>query len=796
VTSCPAHRRRYRRLARLPSVRFTGAAAVGTLAAAVASAAAAPAWALLAVVVVGGVATAAYLRVRRHHVAVEARLVRALLAAHRGCPGDVRVPGLDAEVRAVSGRAGVTRLEAGSWLDAVRALGYVTARDRGFQMELARRTAAGRLAEVWGRPALPADERYRRLGLAAAAERAEAALAQPERDLLAAYAAGVTAAWQHHGPPFECRFLSYRPKPWTPTDSLLVALYLLHALSWEEPAKRADAVIRRAFPPGVAEFLLPGGPATVPAGLAAHRTTGTPPGRVVALDQAAPGSNAWIAPGDTGPVLAADPHLALSLPNALYEVDLAWPDHRLRGLVAPGLPVVLSGSNSHLVWGVTNLTADVLDLVPVGAGDDELRTDVERIAVRGGGHRTVEVTRAGSMPLATHPLPDGKTAVRWIGHDPRSCDLRFQRIAQATDVAAAVAILDDAHGFPLTVLLADDAGHTAQLATGLLPRRPADGSAVQGYLTGPERPRVVDPAGGILVSANDAGLAEHPFRITHDPDPGHRARRIRQVLTSGAGHGAGHDVGHDVEAARALQHDTHAALYLPYQRIAVDALTGRDDSTAELLAAWDGRATAGSRAFAVLVATRAVLAERVLAPLLAECRRLDPAFTYPFRSVDRPLLAIVGSGDPALLPPDAEEAGWTAFVARCVATAQADLGAGRDELPVWGAVNRVGLDHPLSALVPWARRLLGIAPRPQPGALHTVRTCVPGFGAVARAVLTPGRGGVVAFDMPAGQSGHPLSPHFDDRHETWSAGPATVERPQRAGCAYALRPTIPGKDDR
>ncbi|MFL6122770.1 penicillin acylase family protein, partial [Actinophytocola sp.] len=722
-----------------------------------------------------------------------ARLARALLAAHRGCPGDVPVPGLDAEVAAVSGPGGVTRVEAGSWLDAVRALGYLTARDRGFQLELARRTAAGRLSEVWGRPALPVDERYRRLGLEAAAEAAAAALAPPERDLLAAYAAGVTAAWHHHGPPFECRFLSYRPKPWTPTDSLLVALYLLHALSWEEPAKRADAVIRRAFPPGIAEFLLPGGPATVPAGLAAHRTTATPPEGVVALDRAAPGSNAWIAPCGSGPVLAADPHLALSLPNALYEVDLAWPDHRLRGLVAPGLPVVLSGSNGYLVWGVTNLTADVLDLVPVGAGDghdtdSELRTDVERIAVRGGGHRTVEVTRAGTMPLATHPLPDGKTAIRWIGHDPRSCDLRFQRIAQAADVAAAVAVLDDAHGFPLTVLLADDAGHTAQLATGLLPRRPADGSAAQGYLTGPERPRVTDPAAGVLVSANDAGLPEHPFRITHDPDPGYRARRIRQVLASGTGHG--------VEAARALQHDTHAALYRPYQRIAVDALTGRDDTTAALLAAWDGRADAGSRAFAVLVATRAVLAERVLAPYLAECRRLDPAFTYPFRCADRPLLAIVGSGDPALLPPGEEDGGWGAFVARCVATAQAELRTGRGELPVWGAVNRVGLDHPLSALVPWAWRLLGIAPRPQPGALHTVRTCVPGFGAVARAVLTPGRHGVVAFDLPAGQSGHPLSPHFDDRHETWSAGPAAVERPQRAGCAFALRPATPGKDDR
>lgn len=767
MTSCPTHRLRYRRLARLPSVRIVGAAATGTLVAAVAGAALSPLWAPLAVVAAGSAATATYLCRHRHQVAVETRMARALLASGQRCPGDGTVPGLDAEVRVVSGP--VTRIEAGSWLDAVHAFGYVTARDRGFQLDLTRRTAGGRLSEVCGRTTLPADERYRPLGLEAAAQCAAKTLAPPERDLLTAYAAGVNAAWDRHGPPFECRFLSYRPRPWTESDSLLVALYLLHALSWEEAAKRADALIRRALPPDIATFFLPGGPETVPAGLADHRTTSTSAGVVV--DRAAAGSNCWIAPG---PVLAADPHLPLTLPNALYEIDLAWPDNRLRGLIAPGLPVVLTGTNGHLVWGVTNLTADVLDLVPAG---DDLTTETERIRVRGGADKLVEVTRAGILPLTTHPLPDGKTAVRWTGHDPRTCDLRFQRLAHADSVESAVTVLDEAQGFPLTVLLADEAGHIAQLATGLLPRRPADGSPAEGHLTGRERPRIVDPESGILVSANDSALPEHPFRITHDPDPGHRARRIRQALADG----------HDIAAARALQHDTVADLYRPYQKLAVDALA--DGDTARLLAAWDGRATVDSRAFTILVGTRAALAERVLTPYLAACRRLDPSFAYSFRSIDRPLLAIVGSGDPALLPPGEEDGGWPAFIAHCVE--QADTAA-------WGAVNQVGLTHPLTALAPWASRLLGIPARPQPGALHTVRTCVPGFGAVARAVLTPGQGGFVAFDMPAGQSGHPLSPHFDDRHETWSAlaprTPRTARR-RRAGCAFALRPMISGRDD-
>ncbi|MBB4906169.1 penicillin acylase family protein [Actinophytocola algeriensis] len=743
MTACAAHRPRRLRLRRLPSVRAVGGLAVLTLAAACAAALTGPMWTAVAVVVAGAGAVAWYARHHRARIAVETALARALLASVPACPDEVAVPGLDADVRATVTGDGVTRLTAASWLDAVRGLGFVMGRDRGFHLDLVRRTAGGRLAEVWGRTAVPADRHYRLLGLERAARRAADTLDAPERDLLTAFAAGVNASFAHDGPPFESRFLSWRPEPWTVADSLLVALFLFHALSWHEPGRRAEAVIRRALPPDVAAFLLPGGPDTVPAGLRAVRGDDVP-ADVVAVDGAVAGSNCWVRTGPGGPVLACDLHLPLLLPNLLYEVDLRWPDGSVHGLATPGLPVVLTGGNGHLVWGVTNLSAAVLDLVPAGAG---ATTTTEHVRVRGGAPVAVEVTVDGDLPVLPKPLLGERVAAAWTGFDPRACDLRFQRLATARTVAEGIAVLDEADGIALNALLADRDGRIAHLATGLLP----------------ERPRLVDPPSGVLVSANDAALPGHPF--WYDADPGHRARRIRQVLADT------HDPTPD--AMRALQHDTDAALYRRYRDLAVAAPA--ESSTVELLAGWDGTARTGSRAFPVLVRLRQLLAERVLAPYLTACRELEPEFRYPFRDVDRPLLAILSIQDPALLPPGAAD--WPGLIAECVHQAR-----GR-RLPAWGRVNSVGLSHPLTGLAPWAERLLGIAARPQPGALHSVRTCVPGFGAAGRAVLTPGGG---TFELPAGQSGHPLSPHFADRHPTWLRSGAP--RASRAVCGYSLSP--------
>ncbi|MEE1808168.1 penicillin acylase family protein [Streptomyces sp. BE133] len=757
-----------RRLWLLPTARVVGAASVATVV--LAGGLLAWPWVSAAVVAAGAAGIAGYVHRNRGRVAVELRMLRALKDSAPRCPDDVEVPTLTAPVRVGSGDDGVTRITAQTYHDAVCALGHAMGRDRGFQLDLMRRTGSGRLAEVWGRAAVASDTEYRRLGLAEAARTATEQLAEPERELLTAFADGVNAAFAQ-ATPFECRFLSYRPQPWRVEDSVLTSLLLFHSLSWNEQAKRAEAVVRRALPASVADFFLPGDATSArPADLARHRGEAGA-ADLIALDRAVAGSNCWIAKGDE-PLLACDLHLALGLPNVLYEVDLAWPGTRLRGLASPGLPVVLTGTNGRIAWGVTNLTADVLDLVP--AGQDGLHTRTERIRVRGGQPVTVDITTDGTMPVSESPLCGEKVAIRWTGHDPRAADLRFHRLAHARNLDEAVAVLDDAHGVALNVLVTDRK-RMAHLATGLLPRRPAGTSRTEpadGHLTGPERPRVVDPADGILVSANEAALPEDEFRIGLDLDPGHRARRIRTVLSAAERH--------DAAGMHALQHDVTAELYLPYRDLAIAALRPTDP-VRSLLREWDGTAATDSRAFGVLVRLREALAQRVLAPYLAVCREYEPAFRFPFRDLDRPLLAILHARDCALLP-----AGTTdvdGFVADCVRAVV------RERPAKWGRLNRVGLGHPFAALAPWANAVLGLRPRPQAGMLHSVRTAVPGFGAAGRVVVTAGD--LVTAELPAGQSGHPLSPHYADRHARWASLPSSSRpRARRTGCDHELRPHL------
>ncbi|MER7186272.1 penicillin acylase family protein, partial [Streptomyces hyaluromycini] len=262
------------------------------------------------------------------------------------------------------------------------------------------------------------------------------------------------------------------------------------------------------------------------------------------------------------------------------------------------------------------------------------------------------------------------------------------------------------------------------------------------------------------------------------------------------------DTAGGVEGMRRIQHDVAAEAYVPYRDLAVAALTGRDEPLAALLASWDGTARARSTAFAAVVRLREILAGKVLAPYLAGCRELDPRFRYAFRSIDRPLLAILATEDPALLPPDEQALGWPEFLARCARQAVQELRAAhpRRALPRWGRINTVGLHHPLSGLAPWSGPLLNAKPRPQPGAIHCVRTCVPGFGAAGRAVMSPGAIDTAVFETPGGQSAHPLSAHFVDRHRAWAA-PAPEPVRRRTGLCFSVlepadRSAVAGKETR
>ena len=162
---------------------------------------------LLVVVVAGGVGGFVFYQLRGSLPQVE---------------GTAKLQGLTTQVEVLRDENGVPHLFGSDIRDLARAMGYTHAQDRFFQMELSRRLGEGRLAEIFGPPALANDRLARRLGLASAARMELERMAPEAREVLEAYAAGVNAYLTAHVDrlPPELRLLELSPAPWEAADSL------------------------------------------------------------------------------------------------------------------------------------------------------------------------------------------------------------------------------------------------------------------------------------------------------------------------------------------------------------------------------------------------------------------------------------------------------------------------------------------------------------------------------------------------------------------------------------------------
>jgi penicillin amidase len=335
--------------------------------------------------------------------------------------GSISLPGLQKEVSVERDNWGVPHIRASSLEDAVEAQGYVMAQDRLWQLDLMRRASRGQLSEIVGPLALKSDKQFRTLGFSRAAERDFAAMDKDSRALMEAYAHGVNAFIEQHQKslPLEFTLLKYKPQPWQPTDSLVIAGYMYQTLTdtWERELDRAKVEERVgadrskdlfAVDAPMDHFVV-GDPdvpndgsqasrvdpddedddddvptdtilkAAVP-GAGGVRTPETFADVTSALWPSIEGyieetqseirqglgSNNWVVSGAhtaTGkPLLANDTHLELSVPPIWYEIHLSAPNYNAKGFTLPGAPLIVIGHNDRIAWGFTNNGADVQDL--------------------------------------------------------------------------------------------------------------------------------------------------------------------------------------------------------------------------------------------------------------------------------------------------------------------------------------------------------------------------------------------------------------------------------------------------
>lgn len=700
---------------------------------------------------------------------------------------------------------GVPHVVADSAVDLAEAVGWLHANDRFTQMELGRRLASGRLAQLVGDAALPSDRYFVSMGFRQIAARYEASAGEETRALLVAYARGVNAWLDQRGSdlPPELRLLGAAPEPWSPRDSLYFQLQMAHELSFwqgrpEEPRFGWLAVLgadRLRDLMGETELHVP---PEIEA-LAAAAREGTVGGSSGGADiGGSPGSNNWaLAPTRTATgaaIVANDPHLPLSQPGFWYQVMLRAPDYEAAGMTLPGLPFVVLGRGARVAWAFTNVMLDDHDLflerldpggTAVRRGDrwEPVRETVESIARSDGSTETVTVrwTDRGLL-LPSDPergLPDRSLA--WTANEDSDAASVFLRFARAGNVLELTGTLDGMAAPAQNLVAADVAGNILHQPVGRVPdRRTGDGRLPSpgwdpdygwnGLLPQAGNPLRLNPDEGLLVTANhDIRLPPHAATpLVADFDTSYRADRIRQLLERRRDW---------TPAAMAeVQRDVRSLYAREVVRLLGDDHVGPAARAVTALRAWDGEMT-DTGAAALFALTERALLEAIFRDeadvhalpsvagrgqlVRALAGELDPLWFDDLRTEPREgRREIVGV---------ALERAWDEVVER--------YGDDPDDWS-YSALHPLTLAHPLAALPllgsSWSR-----GPFAMPGSATTVAAFGGGwvndrsevwYGPSMRWVsdLSDPDGSLVG--LPTGQSGHPWDPHYDDQLELYLEG--------------------------
>lgn len=735
---------------------------------------------------------------------------------------EATIIGLSAPASVEKDRFGVPNIAAQSKTDAFRALGYVVARDRLFQMDLLRRKSAGRLAEIFGETALPHDKKQRTYGFEHVAKQVILQLPDDQVALLEAYVGGINSAIDNMiVAPFEFLLLNYRPDRWRAEDSVLIVLDMFIALNGSEAFERKMSIMAQALPADIYTFLTPRtdhytqavlGEAIdtvedypVPVDSLAALLSNNIPKKYTNLVQPnfmQAGSNAWAVSGtktrDGRAILANDMHLRISVPNIWYRSQLQYDDKLIAGVNLPGTPLIIAGATKHLAWGPTSLAADILDLVKIEVNPDnpaEYRTPDgwerfgirhETIVVKGGASQELAVQTTIWGPVSAQLLMGQSVALHWTALDPGAISLDLLNIDQMHTLQQGLDLINRTGGPPLNMLLADHTGEVGWTIMGRIPMRsgPAafDGSISRSWADGAiswvdyippdELPRLVNQ--DFVVNANNRSIEkDYPYIIGHAFASGYRAYRISERL---------HTLSKINETDMfQLQLDTVSEVYRVYRDIALavltpDMLAERPDriTLRDHLQAWNGTAEPGSLGLGLVKQFRDNLAQTVFEPLLQSVRMLDDEFQYFWPYLDVPLLALIKTNDVRLLPDQQRYPDWNTFLLAQLEKSAQELTReySVDSLQdlTWEKINIAKYTHPLSQGIPGISQFLDFPSDVLPGCSFCVRVDSVNAGASMRLVISPSywEGGIL--HTPGGQSGHPLSAHYQDQHPYWVKG--------------------------
>ncbi|HVW98801.1 MAG TPA: penicillin acylase family protein [Mucilaginibacter sp.] len=474
--------------------------------------------------------------------------------------------------------------------DLYYAQGFVTARDRLWQMDIQTRSAAGRIAEVVGPKGLEIDRYHRRMGMVYGAENSlKGIMANPlTRLMVQAYTAGVNNYIRSLAPkdyPIEFKLLNYAPEEWKPINCVFLLKLMSETLAGGSDQFAMTNNLRLFGPRTVNELfpdypfhedpIIPKGtkwdfkPLPIPkpsADYIAKMTEGIKPKEKVD----GIGSNNWAISGSKSasgyPILANDPHLNLTFPAIWYQIQLSSPTMNVNGVSLPGAPCVIIGYNQHISWGVTNVDADVLDWYQVKFKDSSkneywynnkwnpVKKRIEVIKILGQAPETDTVLYTHHGPVvyeSASKKPSGEfnhvpvgDALRWIAHDESDEFLCFYNLNKGKNYADYREALTHFSAPAQNFIFASNDNDIAITPNGKFPLKfkeqgkyIMDGSDPandwHGWIPPEQNPTVKNPPRGFVSSANQSSTdTTYPYYINWRFEQYYRGKRINDRLSA------------------------------------------------------------------------------------------------------------------------------------------------------------------------------------------------------------------------------------------------------------------------
>ncbi len=703
---------------------------------------------------------------------------------------------------------GVPRIRAFGLSDAYFIQGYLTARDRFFQMELTRRKMAGELSEVFGSKALSSDIAQRRWNFSKIAQLAVEKMHPEKRQLLEAFSHGVNESLRDEGVPWELKVLGVKPAPWKPEDCFLVVLSMYDSLNkQEESQEEAVFLIQKQFSPSVLSFftldwgfldtpIVPDPPLQdrLPPPPSEFKIKPNKKASFSIPSDSEPGSNAWVMSGkltDSGkPLLASDPHLDLRVPNLWYRLGISSEKGEVFGASIPGVPGIVIGRNQKTAWAFTNSAVDNSDQIRVSKSHPGNHFRKEFIPVKNEESHEVQFTDTLWGPVLSETDTE-YSAVHWTALDPENLkDLDLSGLNSSSNIKELLSAFHQWAGPPQNAIFATQSGDIGWTLAGRVPKRKGfDGSSRvlkdpkrvwEGYFASSEIPVVLNPAQGFLVSANQRSVPPtdtyRPFG--NDWPNSARAKRITELLNVSRKWTA--------QDFLSIQRDTLSLTHLWYrdELLKCPKAEGELSSSGILKTAyslvrdWDGHASLDSSAYPIMKQFRFSLFKNLIQPIAHTISPEKESILFSRLSNDFLLTRIISSQKGNFLP--ASFSSYCELLIHSFKETVDDLGFSATHLSdlKWGELNQSHIQHPFSRILPaFLQPLLNLPQKPMPGDYLVPNVMTPTNGASMRLVVDFSNPAHSLFSQPGGQSGSVFSSHYRDSYPEWIEGKALPFEP-------------------